>query len=356
MTFSTLVFHFKDKMAWVYDDILHANTFPVNFCECRLTRTCLLQVRDKRQVIFLPNSSRRKGATRPPVPPKPRLPTSDSAPTASSLTSVTSMLFSSVSETEPRLPEPPALPDISDSAPPATAVPEPPGDTSHLCPEVDYRSESSDVSSRRNSLQRGSDKSEGEGGGRGESGGRRGSELWRSTEVPAVPTVATVRRDSRRESESRRGSDHRTHQCRRGSECRRSSELARTTLDLDLGRRATSKHPLEWNRINRTAFLLHDDTFDSNGNHMRRGSLGVLSADPYDVESLRKRRTSVEDFLAKVPTCVVKNGKIVNLREEVADMLMVSSTGKLYPHYRIFHVVRTVPILTRNLVLHCNLC
>ncbi|XP_071520499.1 uncharacterized protein [Panulirus ornatus] len=282
-----------------------------------------IKVRDKRQVIFLPNSSKRKGATRPPVPPKPRLPTtSDSVPTASSLTSVTSTLFSSVSETEPRPPEPTVLPEASDSAPPATALPEPPGDTSHLCPEVDYRSESSDVSSRRNSLQRGSDKSEGEGIGRGESGGRRGSELWRSSETPVVPSVATVRRDSRRESESRRGSDHRTHQCRRGSECRRSSELARTTLDLDLGRRATSKHPLEWNRINRTAFLLHDDTFDSNGNHMRRGSLGVLSADPYDVESLRKRRTSVEDFLAKVPTCVVKNGKIVNLREEVADMLM----------------------------------
>lgn len=47
-----------------------------------------------------------------------------------------------------------------------------------------------------------------------------------------------------------------------------------------------------------------------------------MAGDPYDVESLRKRRTSVEDFLAKVPTCVVKNGKIVNLREEVADMLM----------------------------------
>ncbi|XP_042220624.1 uncharacterized protein LOC121865354 [Homarus americanus] len=284
-----------------------------------------IKVRDKRQVIFLPNSSKRKGAARPPVPPKPRIPIIDSIPTASSLTSVTSMLFSSVSETEPKPMEPPVSGETSDSAPPTAPIPETTGDTTRLCPEVDYRSESSDVSSRRNSLQRGSDKSEGEGIGRGESG-RRGSELWRLSEVPSVSAVTSARRDSRRESESRRGSDHRTHQCRRGSECRRSSELARTTLDLDLGRRATSKHPLEWNRINRTAFLLSDDTFDSNGNHMRRGSLGVMSADPYDMESLRKRRTSVEDFLAKVPTCVVKNGKIVNLREEVADMLMVSSS------------------------------
>nr|XP_045595894.1 uncharacterized protein LOC123756695 isoform X1 [Procambarus clarkii] len=280
-----------------------------------------IKVRDKRQVIFLPNSSRRKGAIRPPVPPKPRIPTIDSIPTASSLTSVTSMLFSSVSEAEARPVDQPISAETSDSAPPTAPVPETVGDTSRLCPEMDYRSESSDVSSRRNSLQRGSDKSEGEGIGRGE-GGRRESELWRLAEVPPVPAVTAVRRDSRRESESRRGSDHRTHQCRRGSECRRSSELVRTTLDLDLGRRATSKHPLEWNRINRTAFLLNDDTFDSNGNHMRRGSVGVMGTDPYDMDSLRKRRTSVEDFLAKVPTCVVKNGKLVNLREEVADMLM----------------------------------
>lgn len=293
----------------------------------------LTQVRDKRQVIFLPNSSRRKGSSRPPVPPKPRLATaSDSLPTGSSLTSVTSMMCSS--ETDPR---PGELAAPAEAVPAAPAGAEPGGDSSHLCPDVDYRSESSDVSSRRNSLQRGSDKSEGEGGGsRPEAGrrgsdsgrrstelGRRGSELWRPTEAPAAG-VPIMRREGRRESESRRGSDHRTHQCRRGSECRRSSELARTTLDLDLGRRMTSKHPLEWNRINRTAFLLNDDTFDTNGNQLRRGSLGVMGADPYDMDSLRKRRTSVEDFLAKVPTCVVKNGKIVNLREEVADMLMVS--------------------------------
>ncbi|XP_069952598.1 uncharacterized protein [Cherax quadricarinatus] len=278
-----------------------------------------IKVRDKRQVIFLPNSSKRKGAIRPPVPPKPRIPTTDSLPTMSSLTSVTSTLFSSVSEAETRPVEALVPVETSDSAPPTIPPPETSGDTSRLCPEMDYRSESSDVSSRRNSLQRGSDKSEGEGVGRVESS-HRGSEVWRHAEVPTVPAITAVRRDSRRESESRRGSDHRTHQCRRGSECRRSSELARTTLDLDLGRRATSKHPLEWNRINRTAFLLNDDTFDSNGN--RRGSVGVLSADPYDMDNLRKRRTSVEDFLAKVPTCVVKNGKIVNLREEVADMLM----------------------------------
>ncbi|XP_050717643.1 uncharacterized protein LOC126999281 [Eriocheir sinensis] len=284
-----------------------------------------IKVRDKRQVIFLPNSSRRKPTPRPPVPPKPRLPPAQT----DSLTSVTSTLFSSISEPEPR----PAdsahqPPDPDDStAPPAAPQPaaDSSGDPSRLCPDVEYRSESSDVSSRRNSLQRGSDKSEGEGK---ESGlGRRGSELWRPVEAVAAAAAAAAvvtgaRRDGRRESEGRRGSDHRTHQCRRGSECRRSSELVRTTLDLDLGRRATSKHPLEWNRINRTAFLLNDDTFDSNGNHMRRGSLGVMAGDPYDVESLRKRRTSVEDFLAKVPTCVVKNGKIVNLREEVADMLM----------------------------------
>lgn len=306
------------------------------------------QVRDKRQVIFLPNSSRRKGSNRPPVPPKPRLAAaSDSLPTVSSLTSVTSMMCSS--ETDPRLGEL-AAPAPAEPAPPAAA--EPGGDPSHLCPDVDYRSESSDVSSRRNSLQRGSDKSEGEGGGsrvevsrRGsDSGrrstelGRRGSELWRPTEAPSVGGTPLVRREGRRESESRRGSDHRTHQCRRGSECRRSSELARTTLDLDLGRRITSKHPLEWNRINRTAFLLNDDTFDTNGNQLRRGSLGVMGADPYDMDSLRKRRTSVEDFLAKVPTCVVKNGKIVNLREEVADMLMVSrsrwsSRAVFYSHF-----------------------
>ncbi|KAK3866107.1 hypothetical protein Pcinc_028337 [Petrolisthes cinctipes] len=278
-----------------------------------------IKVRDKRQVIFLPKS-RPRAISRPPVPPKPSL-----TATTDSFTSVTSTVFSSVSESDQRPVEVATIPQENTNTtdvilPTTTAAPETTGGgSSHLCPEVEYRSESSDMgSSRRNSLQRGSDKSEGEGGA-GKAEGRRGSELWRPVEAPVI---SNVRRESRRGSDARRGSDHRTHQCRRGSECRRSSELARSTLDLELGRRATSKHPLEWNRINRTAFLLNDDTFDSNGNHMRRGSLGVITADPYDMDSLRKRRTSVEDFLARVPTCVVKNGKIVNLREEVADMLM----------------------------------
>ncbi|KAK4307446.1 hypothetical protein Pmani_020791 [Petrolisthes manimaculis] len=278
-----------------------------------------IKVRDKRQVIFLPKS-RPRAISRPPVPPKPSL-----TATTDSFTSVTSTVFSSVSESDQRPIETATIPQENTNTtdvilPTTAAVPETTGGgSSHLCPEVEYRSESSDMgSSRRNSLQRGSDKSEGEGAA-GKAEGRRGSELWRPVEAPVI---SNVRRESRRGSDARRGSDHRTHQCRRGSECRRTSELARSTLDLELGRRATSKHPLEWNRINRTAFLLNDDTFDSNGNHMRRGSLGVITADPYDMDSLRKRRTSVEDFLARVPTCVVKNGKIVNLREEVADMLM----------------------------------
>jgi hypothetical protein len=125
--------------------------------------------------------------------------------------------------------------------------------------------------------------------------------------------------EARKMTEGRRGSE-----ARRGSDARRVSEVARRALNI--GRR---KSPREWNRMNR-AMLLHDEmeaaAMVGSG---RRGSIGMVvgggvAATDIDVDSLRKRRTSVEDFLSRVPACVVKNGKIVNLREEVSDMLMVS--------------------------------
>jgi len=87
------------------------------------------------------------------------------------------------------------------------------------------------------------------------------------------------------------------------------------------------KSPREWNRMNRV-MLLHDELEVASGSAQgRRGSIGMVVgggvAADVDVDTLRSRRSSVQDFLARVPTCVVKNGKIVNLREEVSDMLMV---------------------------------
>lgn len=168
---------------------------------------------------------------------------------------------------------------------------------------------------RVHSCRRGSEASrhfEGAEGGRRMSDARRGSEVRR---------VLEMRRgsDARKMTEGRRGSE-----ARRGSDARRVSEVARRALNI--GRR---KSPREWNRMNR-ALLLHDEMeAAAMGGQGRRGSIGMVVgggvASDIDVDSLRKRRTSVEDFLSRVPACVVKNGKIVNLREEVSDMLMVST-------------------------------
>ena len=153
--------------------------------------------------------------------------------------------------------------------------------------------------------------------------GRRMSDARRGSEVKRV---IEMRRgsDARRGSEARRPSDaRRGSEARRGSDARRISEVARRALNI--GRR---KSPREWNRMNRGAMLLHDEMEAATmANQSRRGSIGMVVgggvASDIDVDSLRKRRTSVEDFLSRVPACVVKNGKIVNLREEVSDVLMV---------------------------------
>ena len=153
------------------------------------------------------------------------------------------------------------------------------------------------------------------GGSRRMSDARRGSEVKR---------IAEMRRgsDARRGSEARRPSDaRRCSEVRRGSDARRISEVARRALHR-------RKSPREWNRMNRV-MMLHDELeVPGGGPQGRRGSIGMVVGggvtSDFDVDSLRKRRTSVEDFLSRVPECVVKNGKIVNLREEVSDMLMVS--------------------------------
>ncbi|KAF2363591.1 UBX domain [Trinorchestia longiramus] len=359
------------------------------------------QVRDKRQVIYLPTSSRRRGTARPPVPPRPKISLGDSGLTGSSLTSVTSLVTGSVSEGDQGA-EPPTLhpggESKSESSETCSSLPTrslPPKLPEVLMKAFAYLQH---VNSRRDSLQRTSDKSESE---------ATKIEVKPLTPAPSsTPAIATVtqqvtqtvtsvstqsvhvvshqvtqkvttpptvvttaippeptapapseppprvhscRRGSeasrhfegvegRRMSDARRGSDARKildarrgsdarkgTEGRRGSDARRVSEVARRALNI--GRR---KSPREWNRMNR-ALLLHDEMeVASMGGSGRRGSIGMVvgggvAATDVDVDSLRKRRTSVEDFLSRVPACVVKNGKIVNLREEVSDMLMGSS-------------------------------